>query len=680
MKRLAVCILFALSVVSANAQVDTTGIYADRKDSLKAAVHVGHQKGNYLSKIKPMRVEVITSDGLHKMACCNVAESFENSASVTVGYSDAVTGARQIRLLGLSGIYTQMLDESRPVMRGLAAPFGLTYMPGQWLESIQIAKGSSSVVSGIESMTGQINMEHRKPTDEKPLFLSLNAMSDSRLSGDVASSLQLNERLSTVLLGHVDKNFMWHDENEDGFLDDPMVTQVNLANRWFYNGDHVKLRWGLNVVSDKRNGGQPGYDRNNYSVGQPWGSDIGNRLFDGYFKIGIPLRDDHSSSIGIVTDYNWQEMDAAFGSVTYLASQRSGFVNLLYRNQVNEHHDFTVGASGTFDSLDENLKRIETSPTCIYCDNSFSGQTDFSNYAVYGEYTFHAHDVFTAVTGLSANFYSHAGKFCLSPRMTLKFQPWEHLVFRLNGGRGIREAMPLTDNIGVFSTGKTWYGIYNEHLLEDAWTYGGNATFYLNIGADPGNSYFSIDFFRTQFRQQLIVDYEYLTNYIYFYASNGAPSYTNTFQADFAVEPFERFTVGITARYTDAKVQLENLDLVERPMTPHFKGVLNLQYKTNLSKWIFDFTAALNGSARAFSFMNLEGDRTPVYPMLYAQITRRFKGIDLYVGGENLTGFTQKKVILGTPETPSFDASAVWGPLMGMRINAGLRLTIWKTK
>lgn len=681
MKRsLTVCILFALSVASANAQVDTTGIYADRKDSLKAAVHVGHQKGNYLSKIKPMRVEVITSDGLHKMACCNVAESFENSASVTVGYSDAVTGARQIRLLGLSGIYTQMLDESRPVMRGLAAPFGLTYMPGQWLESIQIAKGSASVISGIESMTGQINMEHRKPTDEKPLFLSLNAMSDYRLTGDVASSIQLSDRLSTVLLGHVDKNFQAMDMNGDGFMDDPLVTQFNLANRWFYNGDHIKLRWGVNAVNDSRNGGQPGYDRDIYSVGSPWGSDIGNRLLGGYFKIGLPLRDDHSSSIGIVTDYTWQQMDAAFGTVTYLASQRSGFVNLIYRNQVTEHHDFTVGASGTFDSLDENLKRVETSPICLYCDNSFSGRTDFSNYAVYGEYTFHVHEVFTAVTGLSANYYGNAGRFCLSPRMTIKLQPWEQLVLRLNGGRGIREAMPLTDNIGVFSTGKTWYGLYDGHLLEDAWTYGGNATFYLNIGANPGNSYFSIDYFRTRFCQQLIVDYEYLTNYIYFYASDGAPSYTDTFQADFAVVPIERFTVNITARYTDAKVQLEKLGLVERAMTPRFKGVLNLQYKTNLSKWIFDFTAALNGSSRAYDFMNMEGGRTPVYPMLYAQITRRFKGIDLYVGGENLTGFTQKTVILGAPETPSFDASAVWGPLMGRRINAGLRLTIWKTK
>ena len=673
--RAAFCVIaLALCCVQAKAQVDTVGIYGERKDSLDAAVFTGEQKGNYLSKHQNLRVEVITSDGLHKMACCNVAESFENSASVTVGYSDAVTGALQIRLLGLSGVYTQMLDESRPVMRGLAAPFGLTYMPGQWLESIQIAKGAASVVSGVESVTGQINMEHRKPTDEKPFFLSLSGMSDARLSGDVASSIQFNDRLSTVVLGHVDKNFKPFDMNGDGFMDDPMVTQFNVANRWLWTGHSVQVRLGVNAVGDRRNGGQHGYSRGSYAPGSPWGSDIGNRLLGAYLKIGIPLREDQSSSVALVADYTWQDMDAAFGSARYLASQQSSFVNLLWRNQVTEHHEFTVGASGVFDRFDEDLYRPVSEGVSQYVKS-----TPLSDIAVYGEYTFHSHELMTAVAGVSADWYGPDGGFHVSPRLTLKFQPWEPLLIRLNGGRGIRAAMPLTDNIGVFSTGKHWTGIYDSHLLEDAWTWGGNATLYLPIGADPDNAYLSFDYFRTQFAQQLIVDYEHVQNFIDFYASDGAPAYTNTFQADFAVEPFERFTVNLTARYTDARVSLAGQGLVERPMTSRFKGVLNLQYKTNLSRWIFDFTAALNGSCRAYGFMQMEGGRTPAYPMLYAQVTRRFKGVDVYVGAENLTGFRQKSVILGTPESPSFDASAVWGPLMGLRVDAGLRITIWKT-
>lgn len=663
-----------MSVLPVYGQTDTTGIYGERKDSLNAAVYTGKWAGNYLSRTKDLRVEVISTEGLQKMACCNVAESFENSASVTVGYSDAVTGARQIRLLGLSGVYTQMLDESRPVMRGLSSPFGLTYMPGQWLESIQIAKGASSVVGGVESMTGQINMEHRKPTDEKPFFLSLTGMSDTRISGDIASSLQLNDHLSTVILGHLDKNFKGFDMNSDGFMDDPMVQQFNLANRWFYYHPKVQVRVGINAVSDRRNGGQPGYDRKAYVPGNPWGSNIANRLLGAYLKVGIPLREDQSSSIAIVADYTWQEMDAAFGSASYWARQNSAFLNFIWRNQVNEVHDFTIGASGRLDHYFDKLDR-----TVADGRNYYEGQTPLTDLALYGEYTFHLKEMLTAIAGASLNFYGADTGVRLSPRVTIKYQPIEALVLRLNGGRGIRPALPLTDNIGVFSTGKLWNGIYNQHLLEDAWTWGGNATLYLPIGADPDNAYLSFDFFRTQFTQQLIVDYEHFANGIDFYASDGAPSYTNTFQADFAVEPFERFTVNLTARYTDAKVQLASLGLVERAMTPRFKGVLNLQYKTHLNKWIFDFTAALNGSARAFDFMNLEGGRTPIYPMLYAQVTRRFKGVDVYVGGENLTGFRQKTVVLGSPESPSFDASAVWGPLMGVRVTAGIRITVWKT-
>ena len=663
---LTVLILFA---PPASAQTDDA-----KADTLSAAVFRGNRSGNYLSKGKDMRVEVISTEGLQKMACCNVAESFENSGSVTVGYSDAVTGARQIRLLGLSGIYTQMLDESRPVMRGLASPFGLTYMPGQWLESIQIAKGAASVTSGVESMTGQINMEHRKPTDEKPFFLSITGMNDSRISADAASSLQIGNHLSTVILAHADKNFVPMDMNSDGFMDDPMVQQFNLANRWLYYDPRFQIRFGVNAVMDNRTGGQPGYSRSSYAPGSPWGSDIANRLLGAYLKIGIPLREDQSSSIALVADYTGQSMDAGFGSASYSAGQHSGFLNLIWRNKVNDSHDFTVGASGTLDRYNESLARTVSAGS-----NAYQGNTDLTDIALYGEYTFSIQDKLTAIAGTSLNWYGKDNGLRVMPRATLRYQPWNSLVLRLNGGRGIRAAMPLTDNIGVFSTGKLWHGMYNRHLLEDSWTWGGNATVYLPIGADPDNAYLSVDFFRTQFSEQLIVDYEHIADVIDFYASEGTPSYTNTVQADFAVEPFERFTVNLTARYTDARVTLADKGLTERPMTPRFKGVLNLQYKTNLSRWIFDFTAALNGSARAYSFMDMEGGRTPVYPMLFAQVTRRFKGIDVYIGGENLTGFRQKTVILGVPESPSFDASAIWGPLMGLRVNVGLRLTIWKT-
>ena len=691
--------------------VDTTDIYGERADSLDAAVFVSRQAGNYLSKVKEVRTEVISAAGLCKMACCNLAESFENSASVTVGYSDAVTGARQIRLLGLSGVYTQMLDENRPVMRGLSAPFGLSYVPGQWLESIQIAKGASSVINGVESMTGQINMEHRKPTDEKPLFINAAVMSDTKMDLNIASSLQMGYKWSTVILGHVSGNIAPHDMNNDGFLDEPKMLQFNLSNRWLYQADNgVQVRFGVRALQDSRLGGQMltdkdgkkvFYDKDTYSIipqagkMDPWGSDILNRSLNGYMKIGIPLNEDNSQNIALVGDYSYQDMDSFFGSTKYVADQHSLFGNLLYQNVISDAHKFTLGMSATYDRYMEDFRR-----QVVLQDVSDRGLTQMAVGGIFGEYTYHAGEKFSAITGLRADWYKKSGTKIVgrfSPRVTLKYMPIDEIVIRANGGRGVRYSTPLIDNIGVFSTGKRFEGAYNDHILEDAWTFGGNVTYYLPFGA-TSNTYLSVDYFRTQFVQQMVVDYERFANVIDFYALDGNRSYTDNIQLDFSVDPIERFNITVTCRYTNAMIELAGRGLVEKPMTSRFKGVLNLQYATNLNKWIFDFTASVNGSCRVYDFMadlkdsdgNLiyRNGRTPVYPMLYAQVTRRFKGWDVYIGAENLTNFRQKDVILGSvkdadgfvnPRQPSFDASCIWGPLMGIKAHVGFRFTLWKT-
>ena len=716
--RIFISILAAIvSMAAATAQVvdqhghaiDTTDIYGERADSLDAAVFTSSAQGNYISRFKDVRTEVISAAGLCKMACCNLAESFENSASVTVGYSDAVTGARQIRLLGLSGVYTQMLDETRPVMRGLSAPFGLSYVPGQWLESIQIAKGSSSVINGVECMTGQINMEHRKPTDEKPLFLNAAVMSDTKMDFNIASSLQMGYKWSTVLLGHVSGNIKPHDMNQDGFLDEPKMLQFNVANRWLYMADNgVQVRFGVRAIQDTRHGGQMlqidgkhvMYDKDDYTADplspeakiQPWGSDIMNRSLNGYVKVGVPLNEENTQNIALIADYSYQDMDSYFGATQYLAGQHSAFANLLYQNVINDSHRFTLGLNGTFDRYDEDFKRvIWMAPVA-----EKTGITDLANTGVFGEYTFNSGEKFSAIAGLRGDWFYRQG-FKVSPRVTLKYMPVDEIVIRANGGRGLRYSTPLVDNIGVFSTGKAFVGSYNDHILEDAWTFGGNLTYYIPVGA-TSNTYVSFDYFRTQFAQQMVVDYG--ATQIDFYALDGRTAFTDNYQLDFSIDPVERFNITATFRYTNARQEYKGSEApVEKPMTSRFKGVLNLQYATNLNKWIFDFTASLNGSCRVYDFMNMinedgsmttdpkdgvermyKNGRTPVYPMLYAQVTRRFKGWDVYVGAENLTNYTQKNPIIGAdnPRQAMFDASCIWGPLMGIKAHVGFRFTLWK--
>lgn len=657
--------MLAMICQSKAQDIDTTGIYGERLDSLEATVFIATQDGSYLSKVKDIRTEVITAAGLCKMACCNLAESFENSASVTVGYSDAVTGARQIRLLGQNGIYTQMLDENRPVMRGLSAPWGLNFIPGQWLESIQIAKGVTSVINGVESMTGQINMEHRKPTDEKPLYVHASIMNDTKADLNVISSLQLDEeeKWSTVILAHLDGLFKSMDMNNDGFLDDPLHRNVTLGNRWLYfDPDGLQVRFGFRGIYDAREGGEV---PRTVAPGSPalWCSNIENKSLNGYVKVGKPLSEEgDGSSIAAVADYTFQALDSNFGSRLYNARQHSSFVNLLYQNNTNESHHYTFGLSNMLDVYDG---------------------VSYNNLGAFGEYTFHKGEEFSAILGLRAEWYNRAGFKC-SPRLTLKWTPVDAVVIRANGGRGLRYSTPLIDNIGVMSTNKTLVGNYESHPLEDSWTYGGNVTWYMGPSQ---KTYLSLDYFHTSFKEQMLVDYT-ASNTINFYTlselQNGK-SVSDNIQLDFSTQPFRGFTVTLTGRYTDARQTLKFQSDDAKPMTSQFKGVLNLQYATNLSRWIFDFTASVNGSCKVWDFMKTidpmyADGKTPVYPLLYAQVTRRLKGVDLYVGGENLTGFTQPNPIINANASyaPSFDASCIWGPLMGVRVYAGVRLTIWK--
>ena len=227
----------------------------------------GQQRGNYAKSSGITRQEQISFAGLCKMACCSLAESFENSASVTVGYSDAISGARQIKMLGLAGTYTQILDENRPIMQGAGAAYGLSYTPGMWLNSIQVSKGVASVTAGHEAITGQINLEHRKPTDDERFFLNLYFDSELRPEINISSAIPLtpDKSLSTVIMAHGSLDTASHDMNHDGFADMPKANQINVANKWLWqNSDGIQLRWGWKVVNENRVGGMLGYKHDMY--------------------------------------------------------------------------------------------------------------------------------------------------------------------------------------------------------------------------------------------------------------------------------------------------------------------------------------------------------------------------------------------------------------------------------
>ena len=662
------------------------------ENELGALVVTGRQEANYLSKSTPVRTEVITAAGLCKMACCNLAESFENSASVSVGYSDAVSGAKQIKLLGLSGTYVQMLDENKPIMRGLASPFGLTYIPGQWLESIQIAKGPSSVINGLEGITGLINMEHRKPTAENPLFVNLFTNQELKLEANVASSLQLNEKWSTVIMAHASGDTQEHDGNDDGFKDEPKTLQLNFDNRWLYQAapGGVQIRFGVKAFSDKRIGGQMGYKEgmNDHGVYEAykkgiWGSEIHNSGIDGNFKLGIPLSNEGAESLAFVATYSYYDMNTSYGKKYYKGYQNMAFVNAMYQNQIHENHHYTFGIAGQYDKISEDYKSMmfdaSKNPVAAETSPRLNGIED-KMFGVYGEYTF-TNDKFTAVVGARGDYHSEGG-WVFGPRANLKYSFTDNTIVRLTGGRGFRHANIIADNLGLMSSSRE-IDIEEDIKMEDAWTFGGNFTQYFKLG-ESENSYVSFDYFRSSFNNQLVdwdkdvkeAEVSEKTK-VFVYNCHGR-SFTDTYQFDLSVEPFKRFTAILTYRYTNAKVEMDGQGLVNRPLMSKYKGVLNIQYATNLNKWTFDVTAQLNGPAPLPVFMG--GGESEVYPMFYAQITKKFRGVDVYVGVENIGNYMQEDPIISAenPYSPDFNASMVWGPLMGRKFYAGMRLTLWK--
>ena len=652
---------------------------------LAGATVGARQSGSFISKLAPVKAEVITMEGLSKMACCNLAESFENTATVSVGYSDAVSGARQIRMLGLAGTYTQMLDENVPTAMGLASTYGLSYTPGPWLESIQISKGTTSVINGYESIAGQINMEHRKPDKSNPLYVNLftsnnEKLNEGRYEANIISALQLNDRLSTIAFVHGSIDTEMHDGNNDGFADMPKVKQLNIGNRWLYKGDNVQLRFGVGFLDETREGGQ----LEGHAVGANplYQTQLDNRHFNAYTKIGIPFKGEETS-LGIILSYHYHDGTAAYGDLSpngrgkgFDGDENNLFSNVIFQSAFGSfsQHKYSVGASFRYDKLN-----------ALYSDNlllyNTGQQVNFNREeattGAFAEYTYSPGEHLSLIAGARVDYNSIYGTL-FTPRAHVKYSPFENSTFRVSAGRGYRSAYIIPDNMGIMASSRQLVVNPDDLDIEEAWTYGASFTqnFYMTRGR---KAMFSIDAFRSDFSRQVVVDSERDAGNVYVYNLDGE-SYANSFQVDFSIEPIERFSVFTTFRYTDSKITTTTHGKIEKPLVDRYKGLINLAYATKFDKWKFDFTAQVNGTSRIPTRDgNIDNSTySEVYPMFYAQVTKKFKRLDVYLGCENIGNFTQENPIID-PQNPfgtQFDASTVWGPLMGRKFYMGIRLTL----
>ncbi|MDR0547504.1 MAG: TonB-dependent receptor [Dysgonamonadaceae bacterium] len=650
---------------------------------LKEVTVVSAQKGMIFNRLDIGKTELITKTGLAKMACCNLSESFENSATVTVGFTDAVSGVKQVQLLGLSGLYSQLLTENVPMHKGLLSTFGWSYVPGSWLESIQISKGASSVVNGYESVSGQINVEMKKPNYTEPLFINLYADRQGRYEANVTSAAKVTKDLYTGLLLHGSADAGAHDYNGDTFLDMPESKFINLFNRWFYLSDKgIQSRTGLRLLADSRDAGQTEHLHSANAEtghGELYKSSIRNKGFSVENKTGFTIGGE-GKSIGVITSFNYSDENLIYGRKSFNGRQNSFYSNVLYTSTTDSNHHYTIGASFAYDKYNTWYEDV--------LPFSLTPRTDVDRRetvpGVFAEYAYNLEDKLTFIIGLREDYNSRYG-WLFTPRANIRYNPLKDLALRASVGRGYRSPNVIADNIGLLATSRLFDVAAIDNLdIERAWNFGGNITAYIPV-LDEKQLTISLDYFHTQFDNQAIIDIERNRNSVFFYNLQGK-SYADAMQVDISFSPFKGFDFFAAYRYNKTEITYsENGQnyAFEKPLTSRYRGLVNLAYATSLRKWVFDFTAQINGPSRipGLNGYNSEKRYSEAYPVYFAQITKNTKRFDIYIGGENLLDFRQKDPIFN-PEAPfgqDFDAySRVWGPILGRRIYAGIRWRIGK--
>ncbi|MBS4014686.1 MAG: TonB-dependent receptor [Bacteroidetes bacterium] len=636
--------------------------------SLDEVVVTGRNSGAHYSSIQPMHTQIVTSHELQRAACCNLSEAFETNASVDVEYSDAVTGAQQIMLLGLAGTYSQILVENIPTIRGLGQPFGLGFIPGPWMESIMISKGSASVINGYESVTGQINVELKKPENSESLFYNFYVNSFGRLESTINAGVKINPRWSTMILAHGEYLDNMIDHNNNSFLDHPLMKKYNVLNRYRYDNPGVmESQFGFRIMQENREGGQTAFFQN----GRKWGSadyyaiGINTNRYDAFAKTGFFLPSREAGSIGTQLSFTRHEQYSQYGLTKYDGEQNTFYANILYEDNIgNPEHKITTGLSYMYDGYNEALNdsifnRIESVP------------------GVFGQYTMHHHEHFTGIIGLRTDYHNIYGTF-FTPRLHTRWTMGDHFVARASAGKGYRVPNTIAENVGILASSRR-ISVLEDIKPEEAWNYGASLT--SNFHLFNNDASIMLEFYRTHFINQLIVDLDTDHSRAIFYNLDGK-SYSNNFQVDFKFEPLRRLEVIAAYRLSDVKTTIAG-NLESKPFFSRDKGLVSLSYATPSNNWQFDVTAQFNGKGRIPDTSSLPEQyrldvEYPGYTILMAQITYKWKFIDLYVGGENLTNFKQDRPIIAYDEPfgEYFDASMVWGPIIGRTFYFGLRYTL----
>jgi len=631
---------------------------------------VENGSGSHLDRMDPLWKQEIGSGELARAACCNLSESFETNASVDVNYTDAVSGAKQIQLLGLNGVYSQLMIENIPFMRGLGSAFGLEYIPGTWMNSISISKGTSAVINGYESITGQINAEFKKPEAKEKFFFNYYLNDAGRHEFNINAAADLNKKVSTILMGHFSFNETEIDHNKDGFVDMNTGRQFNAANFWQYiSPKGLEMRWGVRLLDETRSGGQ--ITGSPYFVVSPeglWKSEISNRRGEAFVKTGYIFKNKPGTSFGFINSFSVHELDMLFGNKTYSGLQKSFYSNFIFHSDFKDtKHQYDAGFNFIYDNVTETLT-----------DSSWN--TEEMVPGVFFQYTYTFPEKITVMAGLREDYNNRFG-FLTTPRLHVKYHINEKTTLRASAGMGYRSPYVIPENISLLTSSRGLVFL-NEPELEEALNFGATLIRYFDVLGKE--LMVSLEYFKTDFQHQMLVDMESDTSNIFVYSLNGK-SYSHNAQVEISYPVLKHLEIRAALRYNDVQQSLRNGELEQKPLVSNYKGLVTLAFASNMKRWQADATAQFIGKSRLpdrslFPVPYQLEEYSPEHFILHLQLARNFKRWTIYAGAENVTNFKQHHPIISAdkPYSPYFDSSVIWGPVMGRKIYAGVKIKINK--
>lgn len=602
--------------------------------------------GTIASRTNVLQTSRITYDELCRAACCNLAESFETNPSVDVSYSDAATGARQIRLLGLSGTYVQMLTENYPNFRGAASLYGLDYVPGPWMESIQVSKGTSSVKNGYEALAGQINVEFKKPPTADIFSANVFASDAGRYEANTDASWHINDRVSTGLLLHYSNDTRSHDGNGDGFLDIPLTEQYNLMNRWYHQGNNYIAQYGFRYLHENRTGGQ---DLHHHHWDDPYRIQLNTNRGELFTKQAYIMDQEKVESVALILSGSYHNQRSMYDKTPYNIYQKNVYASLLYEKEFTPAHSLSTGLSLNYDGFRENLTLNQV-------------RTPFNRsetvYGAYVQYTYNWEDKLIVLAGIRGD-YSTLYDFFVTPRVHVKYNPWDWFHIRASAGKGFRTANVLAENNFLLSSSRKLF-IADNLEQEEAWNTGLNLSFYVPLFGKELS--INGEWYYTNFLHQVVVDMDSDAHGVSFYNLDGS-SYSSSYQVELSYPFFRGFTLTAAYRYTDAKTDYTNAAgetrRLKKPLMNDYKGLVTASYQTPLKKWQFDLTSQFNGGGRmpAPDLVNpLWEPDFNAFTVVNAQVTKYFRTWSVYVGAENLFDYKQPHPIIdaGNPRGGEF--------------------------